>query len=116
MACDMTRSPATLNAVVAAVLAASRYDESELQELATEGTLRKLFSFKPQTVGIPPDTMPREQLRRASALPLDSNARKALIQASMPSRVGQRAHVRAIEFEKFAAEWDVDNDHTEALD
>ena len=60
--------------------------------------------------------MPREQLRRAFALPLDRNAGKALIKASMPSRIGQLAHARAQEFEKFAAEWDVDNDHTEALD
>jgi hypothetical protein len=110
------QTPATLDAVVAAVVAASRYDESELQEMASEGTLRKLFPFKPHAVDIPPDTMPRDQLRRASALPLDRNTRKALIQSSMPSRIKQLARARAQEFEEFAAEWDVDNGQAAAYE
>ncbi len=100
--------PATLEAIVAALWAASRHDESELEEMASEGSLRKLFPFRPHAIDVPPDTMPREQLRRASPLPLDPKARKALIQASMPSRARQISVLRAKEFEEVVAEWDMD--------
>jgi hypothetical protein len=102
------QTPATLNAVVAAVIAASRYDESELQEIASEGSLRKLFPFMSRAIDIPPDTMAREQLRRASAFPIGTKARKALVLTSMSSTVHPFANQRDKDFEEFVADWRVD--------
>jgi len=110
------KTPATLDAVVAALYAASRHNESELEEMVSAGSLRKLFSFKPHAIEVPPDTMPREQLRRASPLPLDARARKALIQASMPSRVSRASSAGSKEFEEIVAQWDVDNGRAAAFE
>lgn len=77
--------PATIEAVVEAVIRLSAYDETQLLEIVSEGKLRDVFPFRPSDVEeLPPDFVSEDELVEASAAPLDTESRKALIQSSMP--------------------------------
>jgi hypothetical protein len=79
--------PATLEAVVEAVLHLSTFDEAELLQLVSQGRLRELFPFRPARAReLPPDFVAEESLVEASALPVSAERRRELIQSSMPSR------------------------------
>jgi hypothetical protein len=71
-------------AVVDALIRSKQYDESDLQGLASAGRLRKAFPFEVEIskTDVPPDTIPKSQLRRASSLPLTKRQHMALIRSS----------------------------------
>ncbi|HTY50435.1 MAG TPA: hypothetical protein VMB48_12175 [Steroidobacteraceae bacterium] len=79
--------PATLSAVVQAVVRLAALDESEVLQLASSGELRRAFPFRPA----PPEQEPADfvgadELVQASPGPLSAEKRAALIQSSMPER------------------------------
>ena len=77
-------SPATMAAVVAAVLRLSTLGEAQILELASEGHLRERFPFRlPRSYKLPEDFMALEDLIEASPNPLSREERGALIQSSM---------------------------------
>jgi hypothetical protein len=77
-------APATIEDVLKAVVMISERDETEIQQLATEGRLREIFPFRARELQTPPDFESHEALTRASAMPLTRIERRDLIQASMP--------------------------------
>jgi hypothetical protein len=97
---ERLKGPATLEAVVAAVVKISAYDEAMVQDLVSAGRLREIFPFRPGTMETPPDFVSRDDLVKASPMPLDKTARAALIQSSMPSRTHNQD-----QFMEFLAEW-----------
>ncbi len=101
------QSPATLEAVVAAIVRASAFDEAELQELVSAGKLRDIFPYRPHATAIPSDFVSREDLVKASAIPLDQRGRKAIIQSSMPRRSPSTSLDRSSydQIAEFAVEW-----------
>src|SRR6266404_5098203 len=109
---EKLRGPATLQAVVEAIVRVKDLDEAEMQDAISAGNLRGLFPFKPHKTDVPPDFVPRDQLVRASALPLERKARKTLIQSSMPPRKQELDS----EFGAFVAEWNkIDKDSVDAI-
>jgi hypothetical protein len=80
------KGPATLKAVVEALVHLGRLDESEILEMTSAGRLEDLFPFQPVhgTEAIA-DFMPDDALVEASPLPLNEQQRTALVEASMPS-------------------------------
>lgn len=97
-------SPATLEAVVEAIVRLSRLDEPQILQLVSEGRLKECFPFRVRREGeIPPDFVAADDLVEASALPLTRAARQALIQSSMSgaSRPGVLARARAFVLERF---------------
>ena len=80
------KGPATLEAVVEAVVCLSARDESEVLALVSRGRLSDAFPFKPRApIDVVDDYALDEDLVEASAMPLELPARAALIQSSMPS-------------------------------
>lgn len=79
-------APATIKAVLKAVIMIGERDETEVQQLATEDRLRELFPFRARESQTPPDFEDRQALKRASAMPLSRHERRDLIQASMPTK------------------------------
>ena len=83
--------PATLGAVVEAVTRLSTYGEAQILELASSGKIKELFPFRPtRPVQLPPDTVEEGDLVEASAMPLSSEERGALIHSSMPKNSAPR--------------------------
>jgi hypothetical protein len=80
-------APATMEAVVEAVVRLSTYSEREVLELVSGGQLGELFPFHPRQQEIPPDFVAEEDLQEASALPVSRERQGALIQSSMPSTI-----------------------------
>jgi hypothetical protein len=80
-----TEAPATMKAVVEAVLRLSTYSERQILELVSEGRLGELFPFHPRGQETPPDFVAEDDLQEASALPLSRERKGALIQSSMPT-------------------------------
>lgn len=86
--------PATLRAVVEAVVHLSAYDESQVLELVSAGKLQELFPFRPAKSQEPiPDFVPEHELIEASPLPLNAEQRTRLIESSLPPS-SSRAPVR----------------------
>jgi hypothetical protein len=80
------KAPATMQAVVEAVMRLSTFSEAQILELVSAGKLSEMFPFRPQSgQDIPPDFVPEDELNEASALPLSREARAALIQSRMPT-------------------------------
>lgn len=76
--------PATLEAVLTAVVALSRRDETELQALVGAGRLRDVFPFRPAAPDAEiADYEDEDSLVEASAMPLNPRERALLIQSSM---------------------------------
>jgi hypothetical protein len=79
------KAPATMEAVLEAVVRLSAYDETQLLDLVSAGRLHEVFPFRPsKTDVIAPDFATENELIEASAFPLDRKERAALIQSSMP--------------------------------
>lgn len=80
------KKPATLQAVLEAVVQLGAHDESQILDLATAGKLADLFPFRPgrprQTSA---DFLPESALIEASPLPLNAAQRARLMQSSMPA-------------------------------
>jgi len=85
------KAPATLGAVVEAVVHLSTLSEAEILELVSAGRIAELFPFKPAAgATIPADTQADGELAVASAAPLSRKERDALIQASLPASPPRR--------------------------
>ncbi len=87
------KAPATMEAVVEAVMRLSALGEAQILELVSAGKLSEVFPFRPKSgQEIPPDFVSEDDLVEASALPLNREQRSALVQSSMPShpKSGQR--------------------------
>ena len=79
-------APATMEAVVEAVLRLSTYSERQVLELVSDGRVGELFPFHPREQEVPPDFVAEDDLQEASAMPLSRERKGALIQSSMPSK------------------------------
>jgi len=77
-------TPATLQAVVAAVLHLRTLSEPQLLELASEGRLDEVFPFGPKPQELAPDFVQEEDLHSASALPRSDQERQEHIESSLP--------------------------------
>ncbi len=102
-------SPATLEAVLTAVVELSRRDEAELQALVSDGRLSEVFPFRPAAPRAPvADYEDESALVEASAKPLGARARARLIQSSM-SRPATAAAFQVVDasdpFEALVAEF-----------
>jgi len=84
MRADLKR-PATLQAVLEAVVRLGEHDESQVLELAAAGRLQELFPFKPAAAPMPADFVAEADLVEASPLPLGADRRARLMQLSLPS-------------------------------
>ena len=80
------KAPASLQAVLEAVVRLGTHDESQILELAAAGRLQELFPFKPASVAPAADFVSEAALVEASPLPLDADRRARLMQSSLPSR------------------------------
>jgi hypothetical protein len=80
------KTPATMEAVVEAVMRLSTLSEPQILELVSAGKLGEVFPFRPNSGGqeIPPDFVSEHDLVEASSLPLNRGQRSSLIQSSMP--------------------------------
>jgi len=90
------KAPATMEAVVEAVMRLSTLSEPQILELVSAGKLGEVFPFRPKSdQEIPPDFVSEDDLVEASALPLNRGQRSSLIQSSMPptAKSGQRRGV-----------------------
>jgi hypothetical protein len=102
------KAPATMEAVVEAVMRLSTFSESQILELVSAGKLGEVFPFRSKSgQEIPPDFVAEDDLVEASALPLNRGQRSSLVQSSMPpaAKPGQRRGVlgaaRALVQKKF---------------
>jgi FimV-like protein len=80
------KAPATMESVVEAITRLSTFGEAEILELVSAGKLKSLFPFR--TLGnhpLPADFADEEDLVEASAIPLTSKQRRALIKSSVPA-------------------------------
>jgi hypothetical protein len=85
------KAPATMEAVVEAVLRLSALSEEQLLEIVSAGKLSEMFPFRPNSgQQVPPDFVADEDLVEASALPMSWDQQKALIDSSMPSDTKSR--------------------------
>jgi hypothetical protein len=78
--------PATLGAVVEAVIRLSTYDEARMLELASAGRIQELFPFgpdRPDDIG--PDFVDEKDLIEASPAPLSRKGRAMHLEASLPA-------------------------------
>lgn len=83
-------TPATLGAVVEAVTRLSTFSEAQILELVSAGKINDLFPFRPSgPIDLPADTVDESELQEASAIPLSSERRTALVHASMPASSNQ---------------------------
>jgi hypothetical protein len=83
--------PATMKAVVEAVMRLSTLGEAQILELVSAGKLTEVFPFRPNSdQEIPPDFVSDDDLVEASALPLNRGQRQSLIQSSMPPTAKSR--------------------------
>jgi len=79
------KGPATIEAVLEAVVKLSEYDEAQVLELVSAGKLREIVPFRAATSSeVAPDFVSEEELVQASAFPLATEDRRTLIQSSMP--------------------------------
>jgi hypothetical protein len=80
-----SKAPATMEAVVEAVMRLSTLSEPQILELVSAGKLGEVFPFRPNSgQEIPPDFVSEHDLVEASSLPLNRGQRSSLIQSSMP--------------------------------
>lgn len=80
-------APATLGSVVEAVTRLSTLSEAQILKLVSAGKIEELFPFRPNALEeIPADTVAESDLVEASAMPLSSQRRAALLQSSLPAR------------------------------
>lgn len=96
---EKSAPPATLEAILQSVVQLSRLDESELQELVSQGRLADVFPFRPRTSEVLPDFVDEGDIVEASPLPLSRQERRKLIQSSMPNPT----RASSSEFDDFAA-------------
>ena len=81
------KGPATIEAVIEAVVHLSAYDEAQVQEFVAAGRLSELFPFSPlSSEPLATDFVAEDELVEASPFPLDDRKRKMLIQSSMEKR------------------------------
>jgi len=79
-------TPATVEAVVEAVVRLSAFSEEQLLEMVSAGKLHEMFPFRPISgQSVPPDYVSEGELVEASALPLSREQRNALLEASLPA-------------------------------
>jgi len=91
------KAPATLEAVVEAVMRLSILSEPQILELVSAGKLSEVFPFRSKRgEQIPPDFVSEEDLAEASATALSPDERHALIQSSMPAERKPRARPSVI--------------------
>lgn len=93
-----TKGPAEMGAVLEAIVRLSTLSEERILELVSEGGLETAFPFVPDTQEVPADSVAEEDLKEASALPLNWADREELLQASLPN-AGTRRRI-----ERLAAE------------
>ena len=83
--------PAEMGAVLEAIVRLSTLSEERILELVSEGGLEVVFPFVPDIQEeLPADSVAKEDLQEASALPRSWAEREELIQASLPTAATRR--------------------------
>jgi hypothetical protein len=103
--------PATLTAVVQAVLQLAAQDETQIMGLASSGKFRRAFPFRPSAPEREPtDYVSGDELVQASPGPLSAAQRATLIQSSMPAQraQGSEQHPQSMQHESEQAAFGTD--------